>query len=66
MEITTSVTNYKVVFSHGRTAAMYLMEKGVLPIEEVGVGPPDLGEELPVHRQLLQACPVKPQPGTQK
>ncbi len=49
-----------------RLQPQYLVEEGVLPVEEVGVGPPDLGEELPVHRQLLQARLVKPQPGTQK
>ncbi len=38
------------------------MEEGVLAVEEVGVGAPDLGEKLPVHRQLLQASLVKPQP----
>ena len=38
------------------------MEVGVLPVEEVGVGSPDLGEELPVHGQLLQVRPVVLQP----
>ena len=39
-----------------------LVEVGVFPVEEVGVGPPDLGEELPVHGQLLHVRPVVLQP----
>ena len=40
----------------------YLVKVGVLSVEEVGVGSPDLGEELPVHGQLLQVRPVVLQP----
>jgi len=35
---------------------------GVLAVEEVGVGAPDLGEELPVHGQLLHVRSVVLQP----
>ncbi len=38
------------------------MKVGVLAVEEVGVGAPDLGEELPVHGQLLHVRPVVLQP----
>ena len=31
------------------------MEVGVLAVDEVGVRPPDAGEELPVHGELGQA-----------
>ncbi len=44
------------------TRKKHLVEEGVLAVEEVGVGAPDLGEELPVHRQLLQARLIEPQP----
>ncbi len=38
------------------------MKVGVLAVEEVGVWAPDLGEELPVHGQLLHVRSVVLQP----
>ena len=37
-----------------------LVEVGILAVEEEGVGPPDGGEELPVHCQLIKIRLQKP------
>ena len=38
------------------------MEVGVLPVDDVGVRPPDAREELPVHGELGQARVVVAEP----
>ena len=32
----------------------HLVQIGILPIEKIGIGPPNFGQKIPVHRELSQ------------
>ncbi len=42
----------------------HLVQVALLPVDDVGVRPPDLVQELPVHGQLAQAGGVVAEAGT--